>query len=144
MVAYLDSSVLLRHVLLGEIGIRHAFATGSVVASELLEIECRRVLHRYRMNGELDDTTFLQAQERLEDVLKSVTILALTDRVKKRAAGAFPVVVKTLDALHLATALVYAEHYLSSEPHEALIVFSHDESMNRCAYALGMETPLRH
>ena len=47
MVAYLDSSVILRHILLGEEPIRHALAFPRVVSSELTEIECRRVLHRY-------------------------------------------------------------------------------------------------
>lgn len=143
MVAYLDSSVLLRHILLGENAIAHAFATGRVVASELLEIECRRVLHRYRMTGELDDDTLLEAQDRLSAVLQSVTVLGLTDRVKARAAESFPVVVKTLDALHLATALVYAESYLNHQENETLLVFTHDETMNRCAHGLGFATPLR-
>lgn len=56
---------------------------------------------------------------------------------------AFPVVVKTLDALHLASALAYAESYLDSESDETLLVFSHDEARNRCARALGFATPLR-
>ncbi|MFW6312878.1 MAG: PIN domain-containing protein [Spirochaetota bacterium] len=143
MVAYLDSSVVLRHILFGEITIEHAFAVGRVVASELLEIECRRVLHRYRMNGDLDDESLLEARERLDAVLAGVTLLALTERVKTRAMDAFPVVVKTLDALHLASALAYAESYLDSESDETLLVFSHDEARNRCARALGFATPLR-
>ena len=49
MVAYLDSSVVLRYILLGEATIRHALAFPRVVSSELIEIECRRVLHRYRL-----------------------------------------------------------------------------------------------
>ncbi len=143
MVAYLDSSVVLRHILLGEIAIEHAFAVERVVASELLEIECRRILHRYRLNGDLDDESLPQALERLDQVLAGVTLLALTHGVKKRAMEAFPVVVKTLDALHLASALVYAEQYADSESQETLLLFSHDEAMNRCARALGLATPLR-
>jgi len=52
--------------------------------------------------------------------------------------GAFPVSVKTLDALHLASALVVAEKLED----ETLLVFSHDEGMNRCARVLGFATPL--
>lgn len=143
MVAYLDSSVVLRHILLGEIAIEHAFAVERVVASELLEIECRRVLHRYRLNGDLDDESLPQALERLDRVLAGVTLLALTQRVKKRAMDSFPVVVRTLDALHLASAVVYAESYADSESDETLLIFSHDEAMNRCARALGFATPFR-
>ena len=42
MTAYLDSSVLLRHILLGEEPIRQALALPRVASSELIEIECRR------------------------------------------------------------------------------------------------------
>ncbi len=141
MVAYLDSSVVLRHILLGEIAIEHAFAVERVVASELLEIECRRVLHRYRLNGDLDDESLPQALDRLDRVLAGVTLLALTEKVKKRAMEAFPVVVRTLDALHLASALVYADSYADSGSDETLLLFSHDEAMSRCARALGLATP---
>jgi hypothetical protein len=143
MVAYLDSSVVLRHILLGEIAIEHVFAVERVVASELLEIECRRVLHRYRLNGDLDDESLPEALERLNRVLSGVRLLALTERVKKRAMATFPVVVTTLDALHLASALVYAEGYTDSESHETLLLFSHDKALNRCARALGFATPFR-
>jgi len=61
--------VVLRHILLGEVAIAHAFAVGQVLASELLQIECQRVLHRYRMNGDLNDERLLQARERLDSVL---------------------------------------------------------------------------
>lgn len=142
MVAYLDSSVVLRHILLGELGIRTAFAEEQVIASELLEIESRRVLHRYRMNGDLNDAGLVEAVGRLESVLAGVTLLALTDAVKKRSMGAFPVSVRTLDALHLATALLFVEEQLKERTHNDVIVVSHDDAMNRCARALGFPTPL--
>lgn len=143
MVAYLDSSVVLRHILLGEIAIDRAFACERVVASELLEIESRRVLHRYRMNGDLDDQGYVDALARLEAVLSGITTLALTEWVKRRAMDTFPVNVRTLDALHLASAIAYAEAYLNRDESRQLLVFSHDVGMNRCAAALGFGTPLR-
>ena len=54
MLAYLDSSLVLQHILNGDLGIRHAMALENVASSELLEIECRRVLQRYRLQGDLD------------------------------------------------------------------------------------------
>ena len=138
MVGYLDSSVVLRHILQGESAVRHALACGRVVSSELLEIECRRVIHRYRMDGDLDDDGFVQVVERLERVLAGVSVLALSRSVKKRAMDSFPVSVKTLDALHLASALVFS----AAEPDETVLMFSHDAAMNRCAKALGFRAPL--
>jgi hypothetical protein len=50
----------------------------------------------------------------------------------------FPVVIKTFDALHLATAILYSEKQSS----ETMLVFSYDEAMNRCASVLGFAVPL--
>jgi hypothetical protein len=50
---------------------------------------------------------------------------------------AFPVHVKTLDALHLATALAIAAHFRS----QTVVVFSYDQTMNRAAKAVGLAAP---
>ena len=137
MVAYLDSSVLLRHILLGEEAIRGALKFPRVVSSELLEIECRRVLYRYRLAGELDDETLTVAGERLDEVLAGIALLEMSQQVKQRAMAPFAVNVRTLDALHVATALMAAEDA------GGVAVFSHDEGMNRCARSLGLTAALR-
>lgn len=50
----------------------------------------------------------------------------------------FPVHVKTLDALHLATIL----YLRSGEPEEHITLFSHERSLNLYARALGFEAAL--
>jgi len=137
MVGYLDSSVLLQHILLGDAGIKQVLACDRVISSELLEIECRRVLHRYRMQGNLDDSSYIEALERLEKVITGVSILILSSKVKKRASEAFPIIIKTLDALHLASALMFQ----AARPAESLLIFSYDAGMNRCTRALGLTAP---
>ena len=137
MVAYLDSSVLLRHILLGDPGIEHVFAVGKVISSELLEIECHRVLHRYRLQNDLDDEGFIEASDRLEKVLNAVSIILLSPKVKKRSTEAFPVIIKTPDALHLSSALVFQE----ARQEESLLIFSYDTGMNRYAKSLGFTVP---
>jgi len=138
MVAYLDSSVLLRHLLLGEVTLYHVQDFPRLVSSELLEIECRRVLLRCRAEAQLNDETFVEATKRLDAVLKSIDLLELDAAVKKRAMETFPVHVKTLDALHLASAL----QLLALEPAEGITVFSHDRTFNLCARALGFNAAL--
>jgi predicted nucleic acid-binding protein len=140
MVAYLDSSVLLRYILLGDTGLQQVFENDMVVSSELLEIECRRVLHRYRLQGNLDDDSFVEALKRLDKVLEGVSIILLSKKVKKRSAETFPVVIKTLDALHLASAIIYQ----AVRPAEILQIFSYDTGMNRCARAIGFQVPFEH
>ncbi len=136
MVAYLDSSVVLRHILLGEEPIRHALEFPQVVSSELLEIECRRVLHRCRLAGELTDESMATARERLDAVLGGVDLLEMTKPIKQRAMDPFPVSVRTLDALHVSTALMVADTT------DGLSLFSHDRAMNLCARSLGLTAAL--
>jgi hypothetical protein len=138
MVAYIDSSVILRHILLGETAIKHAFACDRAVSSELTEIECRRVLHRYRMDGDVDDEGFLQSVERLAAVLGGISVVGLSGPVKNRAMASFPVSMRTLDALHIASVETYARWF----PQDSVAVFTHDRAMNRCATVLGYATPL--
>jgi len=139
MVAYLDSSVVLRYILQGETAIQHALACPAIVSSELLEIECRRVISRYRMQGELDDEGMVTAIGRFEKILAGISLVQLSEPIKKRAMEAFPLNIKTLDALHLATALIFADKMSD----ESVLVFSHDGGMNRCAKVLGFVTPLQ-
>ena len=136
MVAYLDSSVLLCHILLGAEPIRHALAFPRVVSSELIEIECRRVLHRYRLAGELTDESMAAARERLDAVLAGMDLLEMTKQIKQRAMDPFPVIIRTLGALHVSTALMVADAV------DGIALFSHDRGMNLCARSLGLAAPL--
>ena len=138
MVAYLDSSVVLRHVLKGDNALRHAMQCDSAISSELLEIECRRVLHRCRMQAELDDERFIIALDRLATVLAGIDLLHLGAAVKHRAMESFPTTLKTPAALHLASAVVWSGH----NPGNQLLVYSHDNQFNNCAKALGFLVPL--
>jgi hypothetical protein len=108
-----------------------------VVSSELLEIECCRVFHRYRLDGDIDDTGLIQAFNRLNSLLLGISIITISTAVKKRARGPFPVTVKTLDALHLSSAVILSEE----KKDETILMFSHDAGMNRCARALGFSAP---
>ena len=138
MVAYVDSSIVLRHILVGDVSIRHALEFPAIMSSELMEIECRRVLLRCRMLDELTDETLIEAMRRFDDVLGGIDLLELSPAIKRRAMESFPVAVKTLDALHLATALAIG----SSTDGEKVVLFSFDRAMNLGASALGMATPL--
>jgi predicted nucleic acid-binding protein len=146
VVAYVDSSVVLRHVLVGDVSIRHALEFPAIMSSELLEIECRRVLLRCRLQDELTDETLVEAGRRLDAVLDGMDLLELSPAIKRRAMESFPVSVKTLDALHLATALAIASsgngEAVQRPARGKVVLFSLDRAMNLGASALGMATPL--
>ena len=137
MTAYLDSSVVLDYVLEGGVTIHHVTGHPAVVSSELLEIECRRVLARARLEQHLGDEEVVEATTRLEAVLERTTLLAINEEVKRRAMGSFPLPIRTLDALHLATADIFIRNR-QLNPTAGLIVWSMDLQMIRCARAMGL------
>lgn len=72
------------------------------LTSRLTLIECARVMHRQQ--ARLPDAA------RLRTALGALKVLALTDEVLLRAEEPFPVEqLRTLDALHIATAVLAAE-----------------------------------
>ena len=57
----------------------------------------------------------------------------MTPHVRRRAAQAFPTIIGTLAAIHLATAILWAER----DP-EPLVVFTMDAQLRTCARAAGL------
>ena len=77
-----------------------------VIASDLAVIECDRVLIRAIVLGELQESDAVDRQARLNAVYERWTLLALDEEIIERARRPFPAEpVRTLDAIHLATAL---------------------------------------
>ena len=138
MIAFVDTSVVLRFVLEGDISLHQAFAAAVTACSELLWIESMRVAQRLRLDGALSDRALAEAVGRIATCYASFRVYLLDDEIKQAAAGPFPTVIGTLDALHLACVRRCARHY----PGETLLVFSYDRQMNLCARALGFSTPL--
>jgi len=137
MVGYLDPSVLLQNLLEGDDSINQVLTCDFITSSELLKIECLRTIHRYRLDGRINEEDFFKTMIRLEDTLKGLSMIKLVDEIKDRACEAFPMIIKTHDALHLASALAYQKRLHD----EKIIIFSCDRQFNRCARALGFITP---
>lgn len=133
MIAYLDSSVLLRVVL----GQPDALAEWSEiedgVASRLVEVECLRTLDRLRLAAGLDDREFAARREAVYRLLDALSVIELTRPVLARASQPMPVSLGTLDAIHLASALLVAEQ--SGAP---LVMATHDQALAMAARASGL------
>ena len=110
MILYAESSAVLAW-LLGddggeEVGSSLAAAEG-VVASELTVVECERVLIRAWSTGVMTEAEGADHRAALAHVARRWTRLAVDQVVIERALRPFPVEpVRTLDALHLGSALV--------------------------------------
>ncbi|MES2178968.1 MAG: type II toxin-antitoxin system VapC family toxin [Gemmatimonadota bacterium] len=104
-----------------------------VVASTLTGLECARGLARAKAANRISETDELAAL-RLLDVAESTwDLLDLAGRVIEDARGAFPVEpVRSLDAIHLATALMFQEAF------GPVVMLSFDDRIRANATALGL------
>ena len=133
MIAYLDSSVLLRAVL----GQRDRLAqwdqieTG--IASALVEVECLRTLDRLRLVERLPDAELAVRREAVYRLIESIELVDLTRPVLSRASQPLATALGTLDAIHLATALLWRERSTAE-----LVMATHDAALATAARASGL------
>ena len=135
MIAYLDSSVVLR-LLFGESKpLRQWRQITSRITSRLLLVEVGRVIDRCRLDRMLDDQQVADLHAEVARLLPSLSIVAITDEIIEYAQKPMPTTIGTLDALHVSTA-----YFLSRAIDEELIVATHDVQLARCAKAHGLTT----
>ena len=136
MIAYAESSAVLAWILGEPSGeeVRDGLARAQrVVSSRLTVVECSRAIARAALDGIIPPTAELAALRLLDQVSATWVTIEATGRVLDRARRAFPrEPVRTLDALHLATAL-YVQSALPP-----LAVVSLDERIRLNALALLM------
>jgi predicted nucleic acid-binding protein len=103
-----------------------------IVASDLTLAECDRALIRAHATGTLSELETAHRRSRLETVSILWTRLTIEGAILERARRRFPVEpIRTLDALHLASALVAR----TAVP--GLVVLSLDKRVRDNAAALG-------
>jgi len=105
-----------------------------VVTSALTPLECARGLARARQMDRISAAEELAALRLLDTAAASWNVMDLSDRVTERARAEFPhEPVRTLDAVHLATAQIF---------HDAVgpvAMLSHDARVRENAAALGLQ-----
>lgn len=133
MIAYVDASVLLRFVL-GQPDKLEAWSTIQHGAtSALAEVECMRTLDRLRVGGHLSDEQVADRRGHAYRLLEALSRIDLGPTVLARAAQPFPTTLGTLDAVHLASALLW-RHRAGPD----LVLATHDEQLARAARACGL------
>jgi predicted nucleic acid-binding protein len=132
VIAYLDSLVVLR-VVLGQRGsLREWKAVETGVASALLEVECVRTLDRLRLLEGIAEGEIARRREVVYRIVEALTVIEPTRPVLARAAQPLPVALGTLDAIHLATALLWRERSDTE-----LVMATHDAALGLAARAVG-------
>lgn len=118
---YLDSSILLEHLLREEDHRGTLTIEGEWITSEITELECRRTLDRIRLHEDLGDEELADRLAELDLLLKSLKIVHVNAAVLKRAKASFPTVVRSLDSIHLATAdLSGSAFFLTRDKQQAI------------------------
>ena len=133
MITYLDSSVILDLIVDAPGAAELWRSIGRTVTSVLSETECLRTMDRFRLAGHLNDTALVRGRESLFRILESAEIIALGRGILDRAGLPMPIPVKTLDAIHLASAILYRE---TNGP---LNLATNDRALARAARAMGFE-----
>lgn len=133
MNVYVDSSVLLRVALNERGALREWRRIERPLASELIRLECRRTIDRARLRERLSDQAVAQQRTAVLELLDTFDILPVDPAVLERAAEPFPTLLSSLDAIHLATALL-----ARAQVHD-LYFATHDGELGTAARAMGFE-----
>ena len=132
MIAYLDSSVLLR-VVLGQRGRLKEWRTvREGVVSAVAEVECLRTLDRLRLRGAITDQDLSTRREAVYRLLEEIELVEPTRPILARASLPLATPVGTLDAIHLATAMLWRESSSAD-----LVFATHDAALGIAARASG-------
>ena len=137
MIAYLDSSVLVRVVLKQKPQLREWDEITVGVASSIARVECSRAIDRHARTGGLHPPTGRNAGIAVREILGRMDLATVDDAVLTRAAGSFPILLRSLDAIHLATALMYRDAQPDDEP--PMRFATHDVRLATAARALGFD-----
>ena len=121
---YLDSSVVLAQLFAEDRSLPDAIGHASLVSSRLLEYEVWNRIHARGLTRSHGDET--------RALIGRVALIELAPPMIARALEPFPIPVRTLDALHLATIEFLRER------RETVELASFDERLNDGARALGI------
>lgn len=134
MIAYIDSSVILRVILRQPDRLAEWNQITVGIVSQLAEVECMRTLDRLRSVGKMTTEESVVRREAVYRVLDSMDVVELTAAVLHRAAQPMVAPLGTLDAIHLATAELWRESRES-----AVVLASHDRALALAARGTGFK-----
>jgi len=140
---YLDSSVVLAWLLEGKNLLQELEGEESAASSRIMWVEVSRVIHRALQTDRLDPVAATEARHNFARFAAGLHQIRLADEVLARASGPYPLNIRTLDAIHLASAEMWLSGELNKDPSE-MSVWTLDRQMNLCAAQLGFLTPLLH
>ena len=134
MTAYIDTSALLRLVLREPGALDELRSYDALVSSELVAVESARTIDRLRLQGALTVEEAAARQRAITDWLEAIDLVLLRPPVLSRASEPLPTPLGTLDAIHLATALIWRDR-MGALPTMA----THDSALGLAARSFGFD-----
>jgi predicted nucleic acid-binding protein len=134
VIAYLDTSALLRIVLREAGALDDLRSYDGLVSSELIVVESMRAIDRLRLQGSLTAEEAAGRMRVVSEWLEAVDLVLIRPPVLSRAGEPMPMPLGTLDAMHLATALIWRDRV---GPLPA--VATHDTMLGTAARAFGFD-----
>ena len=133
MIAYVDASVLLRVALAQPSVLTEWSQIQQGVASALVMTESLRTLDRLRLRANLSDAEVAERRGIILALGGSLELVEVDPIVLERAAQPMPTELGTLDAIHLATALLWKDMTKAD-----LVMATHDGALALGARAHGL------
>jgi predicted nucleic acid-binding protein len=134
VIAYVDTSALLRLVLREPGGLEELRSCEALVSSELIAVESLRAIDRLRLQGVLSTEEAASRRETATEWLEAVDLVLLQRPILARASEPLPTPLGTLDALHLSTALVWQDRM-----RQKLVMATHDRDLALAARSFGLD-----
>ena len=134
MIAYIDTSALLRIVLREPGALDELRSYEALVSSELIAVEGARTIDRLRIQGSLTPEEAAERIRAVNEWLEAVDLVLLRPSVLSRASEPMPMAIGTLDGIHLATALIWRDRIGPLRE-----MATHDTALGTAARAFGFE-----
>jgi predicted nucleic acid-binding protein len=134
MIAYIDSSIILRIALNQQNASKKFSQISEGVTSKITFVECMRTLDRKHSTGHLTDTQVIDASEFIYEAFESINLIHVTQDILQRSSQPVGLRLGTLDAIHLFSAVLW-----QTAKKQKLGFFTHDIELGYAAQRFGFE-----
>ncbi len=131
MIVYLDTSTILRRLFKEPGVIRDWGRWDEAYTSRIWKTEASRAIHRLRLEASISDRDVAALQTDIALIDEALHIIPVSEAILARAGESFPTIVGTLDAIHLASAILVH----SAQPLDKFL--THDKQQAMTARSLG-------
>jgi predicted nucleic acid-binding protein len=133
VIAYVDASVILRVALRQPGSLSEWRQIRQGVASTLVMVECLRSIDRLRLRTRVSDAQIASHRATILALIGALELVEIDAVVLDRAGQPMPTELGSLDAIHLATALLWKEMTKGD-----LVMATHDGALATAARAHGV------